>query len=222
MPPELLDYLNHVDSCYLRDLKLIPLFNTCEWDKQRQHHFAATFYHLRGHFVDFMWYIVNFCTNQSIKQIITENLLEEIGSKNLLSHEMLYEQFTNECGVNIHEEIIKETHYYSFAKEYNKQHIRWLSEHDLDEQIAAFSAYERLDNLDYPSLLKLVSHFQMSPKALMFFNVHAQVQHFNNTLTALLPLWESSPEKIKTGFNFIYQHQLNMWEQLSNIILPNK
>lgn len=221
IPQNLLDYLNHVDTNYQHDLMAIPLFKkdqSSQWGKQQQYLFAATFYHLRGHFIDLMWYIANFSTNNKIKNIILENILEEIGKDSHLSHEMLYEQFAAECGVNIRDEITQETHYYSFAREYNKKHIKWLSEHDNDEQFAAFAAYERLDNIDYPFLVQLINKFKLSPKALTFFNVHTHVCHFENTLEALLPIWENNPAKLKTSFNFIYEHQLQMWRQLSDFI----
>jgi len=120
-----------------------------------------------------------------------------------------------ECGVDIHDEIVHETHYQPFAKKFNKVHLEWLSLHDEEERLAAFSAYERLDNIDYPCLTQMAESLALSPQSLNFFKVHIHVQHFDSTRKLLLPLWDKHPEKIILAFNFIYTHQYEMWLNLS-------
>lgn len=123
--------------------------------------------------------------------------------------------------MSISDEIINETHYLPFAKQFNKDHLSWLAGHDEEERFAAFAAYERLDNIDYPHLTEFAASLGISSKGLAFFRVHSHVEHFSSTLEKLLPLWEPACEKIKNAFDFIYSHQLQMWQRLSEeIFLP--
>ncbi len=212
-------FLLKSDFDYKEALTSIALFDpemTSEWTDFQRHYFASIFYHLRGHFINFAWYIANFSTHEYTKNIILNNIQEELGTGNRFSHEVLYERFANECKVDIHNEIINETNYLPFAKEFNKAHLKWISIHDQEERLAAFSAYERLDNLDYPNLLNMAQSLNLSQQALAFFKVHVHVDHFDSTLELLLPIWEKTPEKVILSFEFIYSHQLNMWNNLSN------
>ncbi|KTD65195.1 hypothetical protein Lsan_0870 [Legionella santicrucis] len=218
--PESLDqFLHQVDLKYRQFFTSIPLFNpqkTSAWDREQKKIFASVFYHLRGHFINFLWYIANFSNNELTKKIILENIHEELGMGSCFSHEMLYERFAKECGVDIHDEIVNETHYIAFAKNFNKSHLQWLSAHDEDERISAFAAYERLDNLDYPYLMKMADSIQLSQHAKTFFRIHTHVTHFDSTLSLILPIWEKTPDKIVKSFDFIYNHQQQMWNNLSN------
>jgi hypothetical protein len=215
------DFLGALDLNYHTSILSIPLFNslyTTAWSKHQKRYFAATFYHLRGHFINFAWYIANFSADEQTKAVILANIHDELGFDKRSSHEMLYERFAIDCNVNIHDEIVNETHYQPFAKDFNKAHLKWLSMHDDEERLAAFSAYERLDNLDYPCLTQMVESLALSPQALVFFKVHIQVKHFDSTTELLLPVWQKNPEKIIEAFNFIYTHQYEMWSNLSQKI----
>lgn len=212
-------FLHQVDLEYQQSLASIPLFkpqNTGAWNKEQKKTFASVFYHLRGHFINFIWYIANFSKSEQIKKIILDNIHEELGVGACFSHEMLYERFAKECDVNIHDEIINETNYVPFARNFNKSHMQWLSIHDEDERISAFAAYERLDNLDYPHLEKLADSIHLTPHAKTFFRVHTHVTHFDSTLDLILPLWEKNPDKVVKSFDYIYTHQQQMWNNLSH------
>ncbi|KTC74080.1 Uncharacterised protein [Legionella bozemanae] len=218
LPQSLHDFLHKNDLNYRQSLTPIPLFDpqkTSVWTCEQKKIFASIFYHLRGHFINFVWFIANFASNELTKKIILENIHEELGIGSRFSHEMLFERFAKECDVDIHDEIINETHYVPFAKNFNKAHLQWLSEHDEEERIAAFAAYERLDNLDYPYLLQMADSINLSSPAKTFFKVHAYVTHFDSTLELIQPIWEKTPHKIIRAFHFIYTHQLQMWCNLS-------
>ncbi len=219
LPHSLNHFLHKSDLDYRQSTTSIPLFDpqrTSTWNEMQKKTFASIFYHLRGYFINFVWYIANFSCNELTKKIILENIHEELGIGNRFSHEMLFERFAKECGVDIHDEIINETHYVPFAKSFNKTHLQWLSEHDEEERIAAFAAYERLDNLDYPYLVQMADTINVSQHARTFFTVHAHVTHFDSTLELILPIWEKTPDKVARSFHFIYQHQHQMWRHLSN------
>ncbi|VEG90377.1 iron-containing redox enzyme family protein [Legionella spiritensis] len=221
IPASLSQFLSKADADYKKSLASIPLFNpqkTRTWNHDQKKYFAAVFYHLRGHFINFMWYVANFSSNEQTKQIIINNIHEELGIGTRFSHELLYERFATQCGVDIHSEIVSETHYTPFAREFNKSHLQWLTCHDEDERIAAFAAYERLDNLDYPDLLELARSLSLPQSALTFFNVHVYVEHFDSTIELLLPIWHDTPEKLKSAFDFIYSHQYKMWRNLSDSV----
>ncbi|MDI9819837.1 MULTISPECIES: iron-containing redox enzyme family protein [unclassified Legionella] len=219
MPFAFEEFLSMTDAGYRHQLAQIALFDkkTIFWDEERKKKFAAIFYHLRGHFINFMWYLANFSPDPYTKKIVMENIHEELGTESRFSHEMLYERFANECGVDIKDEIVNETNYLPFARQFNKEHLRWLTEHDADERLSAFAAYERLDNIDYPYLLEFAESLSLSPSATAFFRVHVHVEHFESTVEKLVPIWHESEEKVKKSFAFIYNHQINMWRQLSDI-----
>jgi glycerophosphoryl diester phosphodiesterase len=90
--------------------------------------------------------------------------------------------------------------------------------HDNDERLALFSAYERLDNVDYKYLTRLASNIGTARARLLFFKVHERVEHFETTEEILLEIWQKFPEKVKKAFNFIAEHQLKMWDDLYKII----
>ncbi|CEK10547.1 iron-containing redox enzyme family protein [Legionella hackeliae] len=215
-------FLTDVDRNYREQIEQIPLFDktqTIHWTKKQKTYFAAVFYHLRGHFINFMWYVANFSNDPYTKKIILENIQEELGIKNHFSHEKLYEIFAKECDLDIQDEIVNETHYLPFAKEFNKGHLRWLAAHNTNERLAAFAAYERLDNIDYAYLTELAKSLKLSKVGRAFFNVHMHVEHFEPVVGKLIPVWLESEETIKEAFNFIYTHQLQMWTELSAILL---
>lgn len=224
IPETLNHFLVKTDQEYQEELSSLALFNvamTREWSDHQKQSFAAIFYHLRGHFINFAWYIANFTTNENTKTLILNNMKEELGVGSRFSHELLYERFAKECHVDIHNEIIHETNYLPFAKEFNKSHLQWISVHDQDERLAAFAAYERLDNIDYPHLLNMAKSLGLSQQALAFFNVHVHVDHFDSTLELLMPIWEQNPNKVKRSFEFIYSNQLRMWRQLANQVFSD-
>lgn len=221
IPPSLNQLLLKSDADYHQSLSMLPIFNsqtTGAWNDNQRKYFAAVFYHLRGHFINFMWYVANFSSDELTKAVIMNNIHEELGLGNRFSHERLYERFANECGVNIHEEIVSEDHYLPFARDFNKSHLQWLSLHDEDERVAAFAAYERLDNMDYPHLVSLANSFNLSQQAMTFFNVHVHVDHFDSTLKLIIPIWKKSPEKLIQSFEYIFSHQYQMWSNLSEVV----
>ena len=221
IPHDLQNFLNALDENYRSTIANIALFDgsqTSKWTNDQKRVFAGIFYHLRGHFIDFMWYLANFCKDDGIKSIVMENIGEELGIGGKFSHEELYGRFSQECGIDIKDEIINEKHHADFAKQFNKEHLKWLSKHTVSQQLALFAAYERLDNIDYPRLYEFAKTLGVSEHALTFFRVHIYVEHFDSTLDKLLPIWHSSPNDVKEAFEFIYGHQLQMWQQLSDAI----
>ena len=215
---QLTSYLTAVDEQYNQSMKSLKLFHAESrkaWSSKEIRQFAAMFYHIRGYFIDFMWYLANFNSNKCFKQIILDNIGEEIGINAPFSHEQLYAQFAAHCGVDIHDEILNRTNYPDFAKIYNQKHIEWLQTHCDIAQIAAFAAYERLDNIDYSYLYQLGRCLNLPSEALTFFKVHTHVEHFGPVFPLLEEHWSTHENEIKSGFEFIYSHQLKMWHHLS-------
>lgn len=217
---ELNKFLENWDKRYSNKLQKIDLFNpglTKKLSFQQKQLFVKIFYHLRGHFHDFLWYMGNHAPNVQAKKMILENIGEEFGL-NGRSHEQLYFDFARSLDVNLSEEIATEQHYLPFARDFNRGHSEWLRNHNWDDNLIVFSAYERLDNIDYISLYNLAESFGLTKKDLVFFSVHKYVKHFDNTLDNLSSIWSENPTKIKEGFDFIASYQINMWEKLSDEI----
>lgn len=207
------------DQAYADELKKIPLFNPEKsrlLSFQQKQYVAKVFYHLRGHFHDFLWILGNFAPTPELKDIVIKNIAEEFGYR--CSHEELYIRFAEAFGVNILHEISEETSYLPFARAFNYGHKKWLVEHNWDEKLCAFAAYERLDNVDYPHLFNLANSFDLSEKQLAFFRVHMTVTHFENTEEQIAKVWHSNNNRVMQAFYFIYGHQLQMWKNLSEVV----
>lgn len=213
-------FLMEWDRDYKSKLEDIELFNlnlTPNWTKEQKIYFAKVFYHARGHFHDFLWFIGNHAKSKTVKDIVLKNISEEMNGSGL-SHEQLYIDFAKCMGADIEREFVEEETYLDSIKEFNKGHLQWLRSHDDECRFSAFSAYERLDNIDYHYLLKLVMTLNLPTKALLFFKVHTRVQHFGTTENELRKIWDRNPEKVKEAFQFIGRHQIKMWNDLSNSI----
>lgn len=214
-------FLEAWDKNFEKEQSSIPLFDGSKpllLSKKQQIFFVKVFYHVRGHFHEVLWLLGNIAPDVTSKQRIIKNISEEFGGKKL-SHEKLYFRFTKNLGVNLVDEIITEEHYLPFVKHYNKGLIEWLIDKDWHSCLAAFAAYERLDNLDYSALLSLASTFNVPKDSLGFFVVHCHAQHFEEVKDSLYPIWQKNPDKVMRAFNFIAKHQLEMWKQLSDVIL---
>ena len=215
------EYIARKDKEYKEDMAKISLFHSeTQWSTAQKQRFVKVFYHLRGHFHDFLWIMGNFAPDKKCKDVILHNISEEFGgSRN--SHEILYMNFAKSQGVDLISEMISEENYVDYARKFNKEHLQWLLSHNWNAKQAAFSAYERLDNIDYPYLLQTAkSNFKVTDnKALAFFFVHTKVEHFDATQDLLQEIWESDPRSIQEAFSFIYSHQLQMWKTLATDVL---
>lgn len=210
------EFIAFLDADYREKIKMNSLFNTTKtkhWSSDQRAFFCKVFYHLRGHFHDFLWLMGNFAPSLEVKNIFLKNIGEEFGGTRR-SHELLYFDFANALNVDIPKEIISEEHYLEFARAFNREHIRWLLEHSWNEKFSAFAAYERLDNVDYPQLLELANSFSLSKDALLFFKVHTKVEHYDAAEGLLKTIWDTEPQSVISGFTFIYGHQITMWQQL--------
>lgn len=219
--PGLLSFLMEWDDYYQQKIANIPLFDchkTSQWTLEQKAHFIKVFYHCRGHFHELMWFIACYAPDNKSKDIILKNIADEIG-ENSLSHEKLYGITAQAVGVDIMKEYIDHETYLPFCKEFNRGHLKWLNEHDWEGKISAFAALERLDNCDYVKGKALAESLGLKGKELTFFNVHIHVDHFGDVLrNGLVDVWETQPSKIKEAFYFIADHQIKMWQDLSNEI----
>ncbi len=208
---------------YIQQLKLLLLFNEkqqVEWNFEMKQKFIKYFYHARGHFYYFLWYIGNYAEDRRVKKIVLSNLEEEFGYASK-SHEQLYLEFAHSFNVDLSKEHIEHKFYHERIKEFNSEHLKWLGQHDNDKRFSAFSAYEKLDNIDYKSLTILAHNIGTSRSSLLFFKVHERVEHFETTEDYLLEIWQRSPEKVREAFEFIASHQLKMWGDLHDIVVKS-
>jgi|GEM_PF-1003678 len=214
-------FLENWDKDYQKKISTIDIFNaslTKQWSKEQCQFFVKVLYHIRGHFDSFLWYMGNFAPDYKAKQMILKNVHDEFGM-NGLSHEQLYFQFAQSFDVDLTYELLEETTYLSFAKEYIKNQLLWLRKNDWDHRLAAFAAIERLDNVDYLNLRNIAESIGATGKALTFFNVHIKADHFEGILVdAFQELWEKQPFIANKVFNFIRDFQTSMWKNLSDAI----
>jgi hypothetical protein len=179
--------------------------------EQRQK-FIKYFYHIRGNFYTFLWFIGSLAPDVKYRKIALGNIVEEFGVT--MSHEQWYMEFAAAHGVDLKTEIIQEKFNHGFIKTYNKGYIDYIINHDFDLAWSVFSAYELLDNQDYPSLQKFAKNIGTDTKSLTFFRIHANGNHYDSTHTLLQEIWDKDSEKAKQAFEFVAAHQLNMWAEL--------
>ena len=142
-------------NTYKKQLQKIRLFQPLHpstLSKQQKTYFVKAFYHIRGHFHDFLWFMGNHAPSKEMKSIVLNNIAEEFGG-HCYSHEQLYAVFASKLDVDIVEEIINCDTYEPYILEFNKGHLRWLNSHNWPGCLSAFAAYECLDNIDYPYLI---------------------------------------------------------------------
>ncbi len=212
----LADFLKQWDESNSRFHKQIELFDpdkTKQLIRQQQRYFAEVFYHVRAHFGDFLWVLGTRAPDKRSKQLILENYAEEFGGDGP-SHERLYLDFAQELGAD----VTRADSYLPFMQDYNATHVNFLRTHDWETCMIAFSAYERLDNLDYKDLERVIKSFGLSGKALTFFQVHKHVQHFQMVSRDLQAYWDKDSKKVEYGFTFIGDHQNWMWKNLSDTV----
>lgn len=207
-------FLRNWDADYLQKINEISLFNpklTRCWSLEQKQYFVKIFYHSRGHFRDFLWYMGNFAPNKQIKTIILENIAEEFNEEGL-SHEQLYLDYARTLGVDLTQDIVDEVHYLPEMKQFNRSHLAWMTSKNWKSQFSAFAAYERLDATDYTALS------QLHDEEHMFFRVHRLAKHFDKTYGTLQTVWEENPFIVEEAFVFIADTQITMWRDLSNAV----
>ncbi|MDF1654913.1 MAG: iron-containing redox enzyme family protein [Coxiellaceae bacterium] len=214
-------YLSEWDAEYKREIKKIDLFNadkTSAWSLQQKQFFIKVFYHLRGHFAEFLWYMGSFAPDSNTKEMIIRNIRDEF-NQNGLSHEQLYFLFAEAFDVDLTFELLDETAYLPFARDYIQGQLRWLRSNDWNHRLAAFAAIERLDNVDYASFRDVATSIGAEKKALTFFNVHICADHFEGVLaSAFGELWQKDQALVRNVFSFIKDFQIQMLNQLSNAV----
>ena len=223
------NFLQSWDPNYDRTAQATALFDQTkplEWTPGQKKFFARTLYHSRGHFYKFLWYLGSKSPSKACKEVILDNIRDEFGigadGVSRSSHEQLYWHFAEAVGLDtdaiIREEILGEATNLPFIREFNQGHLEYILTRPWDDVWAAFSAYERLDNLDYENLYRLAVRLGVSGKALVFYEVHREVEHYEAATPLLQDIWERNPDAVRTGFEFIADHQLKMWRQMSDAV----
>ncbi|MAT72862.1 MAG: hypothetical protein CMJ58_25560 [Planctomycetaceae bacterium] len=213
----LADFLTSWDAALSAAYADIELFSAHRVLTSAQaRHFVRVFYHVRGRFCQFLWTLGNLAPHDEFKLLVVRNIQEEFGIPGGRSHEQLYLEFARSLGVDLTHELASESSYTDYAREFNVGHIEWLASQPWPAQFAAFAAYERLDNLDYPILHRLAAKFA---DEVLFFSVHCEVGHFDALQVHLSRFWQQSAKTVVEAFEFISRHQIKMWRALSSDIL---
>jgi len=160
----------------------------------------------------------NFAPDAHSKEVILQNIQEEFG-RHAPSHEKLYLDFAKGHGVDLTYELIEERWYLPFLREFNRGILQWLRDNDWDHRIVAFAAIERLDNLDYPALKDVAISFGTPNQALVFFNVHVHVKHYEEIEESIVgQLWVKKELLFKEVFNFVGSYQVEVWKKISDYV----
>jgi hypothetical protein len=184
---------------------------------EQKQKFALTFYHIRGKFYKFLWYLGSSAPTREYKQVVIDNLWEEFGQT--ISHEHWYYKFASEFGADCKKEILEEKYNYQWIKDYNEEHIKFILTKPFEQVWGIFGAYEALDNIDYNNLYRLAENLGSIKQGLVFFEIHRRAGHYETVSALLQQIWDKDLEGVKVGFDFIFEHQLQMWEKLGEEIL---
>ncbi|MCI5055149.1 MAG: iron-containing redox enzyme family protein [Flavobacteriales bacterium] len=207
-------FLKNWDDEYEKSVINIDLFNpglVSQLSEFQKQYFVKVFYHSRGHFSDLLWYLGNFAPDKEAKDIILHNISEEFNG-DYQSHEQLYLDYARSVGVDLKNEFLENTYYTREMYEFNRSHLEWASQHDWDHCFSAFSAYERLDAIDYTFLSSIQSEEHV------FFKIHRKAKHFEKTCGVLERIWERNSQAVEKAFSFIAKKQAAMWIDLSDSV----
>ena len=222
------EFLEQWDADYRKRAEKIPMFDPRKpllWTWKQWIYFVRVFYHVRGHFNELVWHLGNMAPTAQLKRMFLANIADEWGlgvpMHNLPSHEELYYRFAGAVGLDreilIEEEVLREKTYLPFIRKFNHGHIERLKRNSWIYAFALFAAYERLDNGDYARLLKFVTERRGIPGwGRKFFEVHAQVRHFEPTREYLETIWEdNNTGVVREAFKFIADHQLAVTRKMN-------
>ena len=216
---DLNSFLMDWDAKYKEGTDTILLFKKdliSQWSLEQRQYFIRIFYHSRGHFNDFLWHLGNFAPDKKSKDMVLENISEEFNGS-FLSHEQLYLNFALREGVDLSREYIDNQYNIKKIKRFNDTHMCWLYAHsDWYSKLSAFSAYERLDSVDYELLSQ--SLFESSEKEPVFFTIHRKAKHFEKTHMSLKKAWQDKKSLVEEAFIFIAEAQLEMWKYLYSAV----
>jgi len=200
---------------YTAKVSLLPLFNPIEWTKERREVFVRMFYDGGGHFDRLLFLIGSRATDERLKNVVLDKIKDEFGgSKN--SYEELYLEFALSQGFDVSRQILNPDSCHDFS---HGHLVVWFGKHDADHRLAATAACQMLDNVDYQNLERVAVGMGATGRALVFFEVRRNVPHFGALRPLLAEVWESSPESVKAGFDFIGEQQIELWRKLGEEIL---
>jgi len=209
------DYTTSWAGDYQNEVSKLKLFQKggISWDLEKKQKFVKTFYHIRGHFYKFLWTLGVLATDTRFKKVILDNFEEEFGGGGP-THEKLYFDFAEYFEVDIKSEMVSEENNFEYIKKYNTGHILFLLKNNWNTKWGAFSAYEKLDNVDYTNLGLIAESMGANGKGMTFFRVHQDAGHYDMTSKLLEEIWDTDPQSVKAGFEFVAEHQLKMWREL--------
>jgi len=202
------------------EIRILNPFLAGMLNKNRQGYFAKTFWHARGHFGDFLWLLASHAPDFESKKIILSNIEDELGANDPANdaHEQLYIRFANAVGAEVRRSWVDDKYYLPEIRRYNKGHLDFLLNHNWNTSMAAFSAFELLDNHDYDALDKVAKSFGLDEKERQYFIVHKDSDHFGEVSQGLEQRWQNDHHQVLVAFQFIGSHQLKMWKDLSEAV----
>lgn len=209
----------------------ISLFNpdlTAQFTLGQKRLFFERLEELRRHFNALLGELMAFAPTQVYKHALLANLKEETGvsddGREVRSHDELYNISARAVGVEMIHSIYAGRTRTPYGKRFNEEFSAWIieqlavygAERGWNRIWGAVEAYEKLDNVDYPALLELAKSFGLSGEALVFFEIHVCVEHYEHGEKLLEGIWEKDPDSVHAGFEFIERIQLTALQALSD------
>jgi hypothetical protein len=216
-------FVEQWEGDYQSRLKQVSLLDPSEASTlslEQREYFAHLFWHVRGHFAEFLWILGSKAPDKKSKQVVLDNIADEFGARSdeHTSHEVLYNRFAESLGADTTMTPVDDAYYPTFLREYNQDHLRFMLGNDWNTCSALFSGYESLDNSDYGAVEEIGKAWGLDRHSLEFFEVHRKSDHFGEVSSELDRIWKEDQSAVTNGFTFIGKHQLAMWQELSTTI----
>lgn len=189
--------------------RLIAICSTSQGHKK----FAEAFYFIRYKFYKLNFIIGTRCSpDEADWRGLVENLLEELGGIDGVSHNELYRRYLNDVGI-ADEKLLVEP---PFTVAFNDTWEKFAFEAPFQEVLAAIAVYEILDNPDYQLLLNLARQSGVEKSGLDFFKVHAGAVHFELFEDFANRMFETAAgtELIEKSASYVLSVQSKLWKDL--------
>ena len=192
-----------------------------ELNNQQLSDFVEIFGEVRSCMSFITWKLGSWAPDEKYKKIILGSVESEFGGTNP-SHDQLFWQFRESV-----DQIPNATTAFNFLdygqgvniaeKVNDKYNLFFLSKKSWISKWAAFVALERLDSIEYSIFYKFAKKVFSNKKNadLTFFEVHANADHFELLMPSLQEMWDTSPDEVRRGFEFIQKTQLGLWNSVN-------
>lgn len=210
------EYVNEVASAYARALerlevaqRLRRIFSTPDGLRI----FAETYTTYRCDFVRMLFLVGARCGYcYQLYSSIAHNVHDEAGGENATPHNILYENFLEECGGKATDQLLREGTP-PFALKWFEEWEEMATTWPVEDAFCVVANYEILDQPDHLTVIPELKRANLSPRGLRFWEVHAATFHWHLHFPDLGPLSQSKRWRLamRTGAQWVLTKHVGWW-----------